>query len=116
MLGKLVVWQPASTTDDGEPLPELRLSTAVKVKHLRKMKMSENPSVDEVCDFLSALFPRQAVILDELEVDEIGDLFNTWSEEFSGRQGVSLGEAQPSSATSTSIEEPSNTIGAPASA
>ena len=87
----------------GEPeLPDVVLPLRIKNKQMGKLNF--DPDSTNQLAVLNELFPAQADVLGELDVFEVGSLFEAWGNEFAARSGVSLGESLPSPDSSTNTE------------
>lgn len=93
--GRAVIYRPEPWPGEPEPA-DITLSLRVKVKRLAALQSVADDSQDAVLDLLSQLFPAQAAQLDELDSEELAELFTVWSDAFAARQGVPLGEVSPS--------------------
>ena len=88
--GKVFTW----TTEDGDTID---IPLRIKVKVLRSMS-SKDLDVDGMFAMLEALIPGQAEAIDELDVNDLTNMFTAWQSAYNAQTGATLGESSASSA------------------
>jgi len=87
--GKTFTW----TSDEGV---DIEIPLRIKVKVLRSMS-DTNLDVNGMFAMLEALIPGQADAVDELDVNDLTDMFQAWQSAYNDRTGATLGEPSGSS-------------------
>ena len=93
--GKRLTWTP-TPDEDGDPLPDVVLPLRLKWKLVRSL-VGREQDVTVAVEFVSAVAPTQAEVLDEMDINDIMEMFTTWQAEYHSLQGASLGESSGSS-------------------
>lgn len=93
--GKRFVWH-ADVWDDEEPF-DITIPLRMKVGILRPLAKSDISDVSTMFALLEGIIPNQADKLDDLDVNDLQDMFETWQDEYTSLNGASMGEASRSS-------------------
>lgn len=94
--GKKFLWHPED--DDGETgnLPPIEIPMRLKLKVLRSLSDRDlDPS--SMFAMLEAIIPDQAEALDEMDINDFQEMFETWQSEYTTLSGATLPESSGSS-------------------
>ena len=94
--GKRLVWH-ATVWDDEDPF-DIAIPLRFKVGALRPLKGADMNDPGVMVDMLDRIIPNQSERVDDLDVNDLMEMFETWFEEYNALNGASLGEASGSSA------------------
>jgi len=90
--GKKLIWYP-ERIDDTTPT-EVSLPLRIKLKLLLAIGEDDvTASNERMLDFIRALAADQIDAIQEMDVNDFGQMFTTWLETYNTLNGVSLGEA-----------------------
>lgn len=74
----------------GDKTYNIPLGNCLKVKDYRKLKNLKNDE-DEIFNFLAQYIPED--VMDELNLGDVTEIFNTWSKATQEASGQTLGES-----------------------
>lgn len=95
--GKRLIWHAEVWEDEGETPFDVTIPLRFKVGALRPLKGMDMNDPGVMIDMLEKIIPNQSDQLDNLDVNDLMEMFETWFEEYNALNGASLGEASRSS-------------------
>lgn len=95
--GKRIVWHASVDPSEGEEPFDIRIPLRMKVGVLRPLAGSDIDDISSVLIMLDALIPGQSDKLDEMDVNDLQEMFAAWQDEYTALNGASVGEASGSS-------------------
>lgn len=83
--GKTFTW----TTDEGDTI---EIPMRIKLKVIRTLADRDVDDVATMFAILEQVIPDQAEVLDEQDINDFTQMFQTWQTEYTKLSGASLGE------------------------
>lgn len=94
--GKKFRWFPED--DDGQVgnIEPIEIPMRIKLKLLRELN-DENLDAATMFKMIEAIVPGQSAVMDEMDVNDFQDMFQTWQDEYTSLTGATLPESSGSS-------------------
>ena len=89
--GKAFVWHPLDDNGERGTLEPVTIPLRIKLKVIRALA-GRDLDAAAMFDLLERLVPDQAEALDEMDLNDFQDCFNTWQAEYEKLSGATLGE------------------------
>lgn len=89
--GKKFIWHPLDDDDQPGNLTDVVIPLRLKLGAIRDLSERELDAA-AMFQILERLIPNQAAALDELDVNDFTNMFQTWQNEYQALSGASLGE------------------------
>lgn len=95
--GRRFIWHADVDLEAGETPFNIQIPLRMKLRALRPLVRQDLNDVHGMFELLEAIIPDQAEQLDELDVNDLIQMFETWNSEYNALNGASLGEPSRSS-------------------
>lgn len=95
--GRYFVWHAAVWEDEGEEPFDVRIPLRFKVGTMRPLKGADPNDPAVMLEMLDGIIPNQADALNNLDLNDLIDMFETWFGEYEALNGATPGEALSSS-------------------
>lgn len=91
--GKQFAWHPLDDEDRRDTLAPIVIPLRIKVKLVRQISgFTDALGADEAMQILDLLIPDQADAVDDMDINDLMEMFNTYMREYQALSGASLGE------------------------
>lgn len=95
--GKRIVWHASVDPSEGEQPFDVRIPLRMKVGVLRPLAAADTDDISSILAMLDALIPGQGENVNEMDVNDLQEMFAAWQAEYTALNGASVGEASGSS-------------------
>lgn len=90
--GKKFVWHPLDDNDETGNLPDVVIPLRIKLGIIRAMADRNIDDLGAMFDLIGKVAPNQDDVVDEMDVNDFQEMFETWQDEYQALTGASLGE------------------------
>lgn len=96
--GRYIVWHP-ETWEDEPALPDIRIPLRIKLGAVMKIAGAGQLDNSRMREMLLAIVPAIEPVIEDMDVNDFRDMFETWLDTYNNLTGARLGESSASAAS-----------------